>query len=472
MRFKAPPGVFDIIPSDIKEPWKSSYLWQFVEDKIRAIAFEYGFQEIRTPLFEQTDLLSRGVGETSDIVTKEMYTFIDRGNRSMTLRPEGTAPCIRAALENQIQEQKLFYIAPMFRYERSQAGRYRQHHQFGVEVIGSKAPEVDAEVIDLLFTLYTRLGIKNLTVMINSIGSQACRDKYKEALKNYLESHFEVLSEDSKTRFHKNPLRILDSKNLKDQEIVKNAPQILDYLDEENRDHFEQVKKCLKALNIPFEVNPLLVRGLDYYNKTVFEIVSTSLGAQNSIGGGGRYDGLIKELGGPDTPSAGFGTGIERIIQTMLKEKTPLPSPPHSSLFLIPLGEAAKDACFILQKELRECHIAVEMEYSQKKLSKVLSEAAHKNVDYVAIIGDEELKTGAINLKEMKTGTSYPIQIQNLKRILQVENNASAYISLWKEMEKPFASPTETEFFIRKIKSSIAETSSLIQNLQNALSNL
>lgn len=473
MAFTAPPGVFDIVPQNEKESWKSSYLWNYVEKIMRELALDYGFQEIRTPLFEKTELLTRGVGESSDIVTKEMYTFEDKGGRSLTLRPEGTAPVIRAFLENQLAQkapiQKLFYICPMFRYERSQAGRYRQHHQFGVEVIGSPDPETDAELIDFLYTLYRRLGIQDLTVSLNSIGTTECRKRYREALKSYLSAHFQNLSSDSQVRLEKNPLRILDSKNPGDQAIVANAPSILDFLDEPSLKHFEKVKNTLDLLNIPYQVNPLLVRGLDYYNHTVYEILSKNLGAQNSIGGGGRYDGLIKELGGPDLPSTGFGTGIERILQTMLGQNIPLPASPSTALFLIPLGEEAKKICIALQKSLRDNHISVQMDYSGRKLNKLMSYAHQIGAKYVAVIGDEEIKLQEANLKEMSTGNSIKVPLTSLKRIFQVESSTDTFISLSKEMSTPFQNKAEADFFLQKINQSISETTKLSQNLQNAL---
>lgn len=476
MEFKSPPGVNDIIPIHVLEPWKSSYLWNFVENMMRTVAFEYGLQEIRTPLFEKTELFQRGVGETSDIVTKEMYTFEDRGGRSLTLRPEGTAPVIRALIENKLLHssamQRLYYISPMFRYERSQAGRYRQHHQFGVEIIGSESAEADAELIDIAYTLYSRLGIKGMTVFINSIGIASSRANYKKALVEYLKRHIHDLSEDSKIRLEKNPLRILDSKDPKDQEIIKDAPIILDFLDDLSLAHFEKVKSLLTATNIPFQVNPFLVRGLDYYNKTVFEIISTHLGSQNSIVGGGRYDGLIQELGGPDTPSTGFGSGIERILQTLIAQNAPLPSPPSPTLFLIPLGEAAKQTCFTLQKVLREAHVSVQMDFSGKKLGKVMAFADSLKAAYTAVIGDDELKSGEVTLKEMKTGMQYKVAIQNLPRILQIENSSSAFISLWAEMAKPFESPLEAEFFVKKINKSIQDITKLTENLQKALAQM
>lgn len=422
MELKAPPGVFDIIPSDSKEVWKSSHLWEWLEKTMRELAKCYCLQEIRTPIFEKTELFCRVVGETSDIVTKEMYSFVDRGDRDLTLRPEGTAPVIRAFIEHRLGEkqgeQRLFYIAPMFRYERSQAGRYRQHHQVGVEIIGSKAPETDAELIDMAYTFYTRLGLKNLSIAINSLGNKESRQKYKEALKQYLEAHVDALSKDSQIRLEKNPLRILDSKSPQDQAIIAKAPSILDFLDEESKTHFEETLACLKALNIPFHVNPMLVRGLDYYNQTVFEIVSTNLGAQNSIGGGGRYDGLIKELGGPDLSACGFGSGMERILQALVAQEAKLPLPNTPALFLIPLSEEAKKKAFLIQKQLRSANISVQMDSSGKKLNKAMGIANQSGAKFLAVIGDDELTTQTFALKDMHSGIATKVPFADLQKFL------------------------------------------------------
>lgn len=415
----SPPGVFDVVPNDEKELWRSSYLWQFVEDTIRKLAREYGYQEIRTPTFERTELFQRVVGATSDIVSKEMYTFKDKGDRSMSLRPEGTAPVVRAFIENQLFNQQTppynyFYIGPMFRYDRPQAGRYRQHHQFGVEVFGSPTPEQDVELIDMLYSLYQRLGLTKLTVYINSIGDVDSRIAFREALQSYFRPHLQKLSADSQARFETNPLRILDSKDPTDKTLSENAPSILNYLNEECRDHFNKVQSLLSSLQIPYEINPNLVRGLDYYNKTVFEVVAGELGAQNSIGGGGRYDGLMKILGGPDMAGCGFGTGIERILQTMINQQVSLPQPNHPMLLFIPLGEPAKTACFILVHELRRQGITAQMDFSGKKLAKVMQHANQRNIQHVVIVGDNELASGTVELKNMITGNKQQVPLDNL----------------------------------------------------------
>lgn len=423
MDMKSLPGVFDILPEDQKEPWRQSHIWAYLEKVIRETAKNYGFQEIRTPILERTELFLRGVGETTDIVSKEMYTFEDKGKRSITMRPEGTAPVIRAYIEHNLnnarQLHKLFYICPMFRYERSQAGRYRQHHQFGVEVIGSAAPEQDAELIDLLYTLCATLGLKNLRVLINSIGDPASRLAYRKALQDFLFKSFDQLSADSKIRFEANPLRILDSKDPQDKEIIKNAPSILDYLTPECKEHFQGVQKFLDLLKIPYEVDPKIVRGLDYYNKTVFEIVSEELGSQNTVGGGGRYDGLVSQLGGPNVPSLGFGSGLERIIQVMLKQNVPIPTPDRALLYFIPLGQKAKETCFQLMHQLRQNGFNVQMELSDRKLNKAMQYANQIQVKFASVIGDNEIASGQAELKEMATGQTTLVQLNVLVHFLE-----------------------------------------------------
>ncbi|WP_068467064.1 histidine--tRNA ligase [Candidatus Protochlamydia phocaeensis] len=466
MKYPIPPGVFDILPQDSHEPWKSMYLWSYVEQIIRDTARDYGYQEIRTPLFERTELFQRSVGETTDIVSKEMYTFEDKGGRSMSLRPEGTAPAMRAFIEHQLYTtapiHKLFYIAPMFRYERTQAGRYRQHHQFGTEAIGNDSPEQDAEIIDLLYTLYQRLGLKNLSLNINSIGDPASRQAFRQALKDYLQPHLSALSPDSQNRFEVNPLRILDSKDPRDREIVAHAPSILDFLSEEARGHFEDLKKLLAQLKIPFQVNPLLVRGLDYYNKTVFEVVAGELGAQNSIGGGGRYDGLIQTLGGPDLPSIGFGTGIERIIQTMINQKAPLPKPEHPILFLVALGDEAKKVCFNLLHQLRQQGIPSQLDFSSKKVGKALQYADQVGATYVAVVGDQEIERQELDLKEMATGKKTKIAFEELIPTLKLEKQGQAFVQLWEDLSAPLATERQSQFFAEKLKVSLEQAKNLI----------
>ncbi len=469
MSIHTPPGVFDILPQDAKELWRSSYLWSYVENIIRKTAKEFGFQEIRTPIFERTELFARSVGDTSDIVSKEMYTFLDKGGRSMSLRPEGTAAVMRSFIENGFEQHKLFYIGPMFRYERAQQGRYRQHHQFGAEVIGVKGPEQDAEVIDLLYTLYQRLGLSGLHVQLNSIGDAESRLNYRTALQDFLRSSFNELSEDSQIRFEKNPLRILDSKDPKDKELIQNAPSILDYLSSESKDHFEEVKAYLKALNIPFEINDRLVRGLDYYNNTVFEVVASELGAQNSIGAGGRYDGLIKTLGGPDLHAIGFGTGLERVIQTMIKQNAPLPKPDRPLVYFIPLGDKEKKVCFSLVHDLRRQGLSVQMELGGRKLSKAMQRADQLQAHYIAVVGENELKSEEVELKEMSSGHKVKVPLFQLARILQIETQKGQFVSLWHDMITPFEQEGEAEFFISRLRQSIAATNQITQSLKEAI---
>jgi histidyl-tRNA synthetase len=412
------PGVFDLLPQNETDLWRSTYIWAYVEAQARECAKNFGFSEIRTPILEKTELFIRGVGTSSDIITKETYTFEDRGNRSVTLRPEGTAAVIRSFIENHLSEKapfhKLFYIAPMFRYERQQAGRYRQHHQFGVEVIGIKGPEQDAEVMALLYTFYKKLGLKNLRVELNSIGRGESRALYRVALLDYLKHHFERLSKESQNRFEVNPLRILDSKDLNDREILEKAPLIGDYLSKEEVAHLERVKECLHLLEIPFEVNQKLVRGLDYYNETVFEVVAGELGAQNSIGAGGRYDGLIKNLGGKDLPSVGFGTGLERVVQTLIKQGGALPKKPSPSLYMIPLGEKALNACFVLSQKLREEGVSVHLDFTGKKVAKSIEIADDMGASFVLVLGEEELESGQIELKEMGRSIKHKMSFSEL----------------------------------------------------------
>jgi histidyl-tRNA synthetase len=394
-----------------------------VEEIMRKTAHDYGFKEIRTPVFERTELFVRGFGEGSDIVSKEMYTFLDKAERSMSLRPEGTASVMRAFIEKRLYQfpglHKFFYIGPMFRYERPQAGRYRQHHQFGAEAIGIAKPHQDAEMIDMLYSLYRRLGLKDLTVMINSVGDEATRAPYRKALCDYLQPHAEELSPDSRVRLNKNPLRILDSKDLKDQKLLEGAPSILDFLSEEAKDHFQVVQKLLSELNISYVVNPKLVRGLDYYNKTVFEITYGDLGAQNTIGAGGRYDGLIASLEGPDLPAVGWATGIERLLQTMNKQNFSFPKPPHPFIFLIALGEDGFHFCFSFLHQLREHGIPASMDLAQKKLQQSLQLANSEKADFCLVIGDEELQSQKVKLKNMATRETLEIPLSELLSKIQ-----------------------------------------------------
>lgn len=420
MKYQIPKGLFDILPCGTEEEWRDIDHWQHIESIIHGVAKDYCYKEIRTPVFERTELFQRGVGAASDIVTKEMYTFKDKADRSMTLRPEGTSSILRAFIERHLDQHaknhKLYYLAPMFRYERPQAGRYRQHHQFGVEAIGSNQPEQDAEVIDLLCELYRRLGLKNLTVMLNSVGDPQSRIEYKKALKEYLHPHLAELSKDSQERFEKKPLRILDSKEEKDQKILKDSPSLLDHLSEDAKDHFEAVQKILKQLKIPYaiKVNDKIVRGLDYYTRTVFEVISTDLGAQNAIGAGGRYDGLIKSFGGPDLPGIGFGSGIERILQTMIAQNLNFPILSKPFVYFIPLGEKAQRECLLFTTELRKEGIPADIALNVKKIHNALSAASSLNSDYAVIIGEEELKKERATVKELVMRKEKTLELEDL----------------------------------------------------------
>ena len=422
MNIKAPPGTFDVIPNDQKESWHNSHLWDHVETVFREISRRFGYEEIRTPVFERTELFQRGVGESSDIVLKEMYTFEDKGGRMMSLRPEGTASVLRAFVEHHFHAQspihKLFYMGPMFRYERAQAGRYRQFHQFGAEAIGNGTPEQDVEMIDLVCSIYKELGLKNLKIYLNSIGDTESRTAFRKALQEHLRPSLTKLSEDSQKRFELNPLRILDSKNPVDQELLVGAPSILDFLNASSDAHFKKVRHLLDDLQLDYEVNPRLVRGLDYYVETVFEIVSGELGAQNSIGGGGRYDGLLKQLGGPDLPCIGFATGIERIILTLLKQEIAVPKPAGPVLFLIGLDDESRKVCFRLLHQLRQKGIPAEMDFSNRKLPKIMQYANGIGAQKVVVIGENELKENIVEIKDMASGTTQKTPIHDLSNFL------------------------------------------------------
>ncbi|NGX50873.1 MAG: Histidine--tRNA ligase [Chlamydiae bacterium] len=419
MKYSQPKGTFDIIPTPPRpeDQWRESARWHYLESVMRTLARDYGYQEIRTPVFEKTELFVRSVGESSDIISKEMYTFLDKADRSMSLRPEGTAPVMRAFVQSQLQQlgnqHKFFYIAPFFRYDRPQAGRYRQFHQFGIEAIGSREPEQDFEAIELLYELYRRLGLKNLNVLINTLGDSSCRTRYKEALLTFLKPHFDSLSEESQIRFTKNPLRILDSKDPKERALLEKAPSILDFLSPESKSHFDALCALLKEQSLPFTIDSKLVRGLDYYNETVFEVTSDVLGAQNTIGAGGRYDGLLPAIGGPDLPCIGFSTGIERILHTMEGQKAPFPPKSGPFVTFIPLGETAKKVAFKLLYELRHCSIPSEMIQS-KKIQKALQSAEKNLTTFAVIIGEEELSTRSAQVKMMKSRTTEEIALDSL----------------------------------------------------------
>ncbi len=402
MLTKAPRGTKDVLPSE-------SYKWHYLERIIREITELFGYKEVRTPVFEHTELFVRGVGDTTDIVQKEMYTFLDKGNRSITLKPEGTAGVVRAYIEhglhNLAQPIKMYYITPVFRYENPQAGRLRQHHQFGVEVFGAKEASIDGEIIALAMELFHRLGLKELELNINSIGCPNCRPRYHEVLKKYLEDHLDELCQTCNTRYEKNPLRILDCKNKECGVIVKDAPIILDYLCQECSTHFEELQSFLSAANIDFKVNPMIVRGLDYYTKTVFEIISNQIGAQGTVCGGGRYDGLVKECGGPDTPGAGFGLGLERLLLALESQNLEIPQQEARDVYIVTIGQQARHKAFELLQVMRSNNILADMDHVGRSVKAQFKYADKANVSWVCILGEEELQNNQIKVRSMKDGS-------------------------------------------------------------------
>jgi histidyl-tRNA synthetase len=423
MKIQIPKGLFDILPYGEDKPWRLIDYWHHIETVIRKLSLDYNYNEVRTPIFERTELFQRGVGKNTDIVSKEMYTFFDKANRSMSLRPEGTASIMRAFVEKNLSQKrsthKFYYIAPMFRYDRPQAGRYRQHHQFGIEALGLKSHEQDVEVMDMLHELYHRLGITEVTLHINSVGDVQSRSNYKEALKKYLSPHLSSMSQDSQDRFENNPLRILDSKAKEDAPIIKQAPSILDYLSEESQSHFNKTLDLLGKIHLPYTIDEKLVRGLDYYNDTVFEFTAKGIGAQNSIGGGGRYDSLISDFGGPSCPGVGFGTGLERILQTLIEQNITLPTSPSNFAYFIFLDDMAKELCFTLSTKLRHLGIPVDMCLRTKKIQKSLQDANTAQAKLAIIIGEDELKNKVAQCKDLQSHTQKEITFDNIIPYLQ-----------------------------------------------------
>ncbi|MHA7964071.1 histidine--tRNA ligase [Paenibacillus sp. CAU 1782] len=413
MKFQKSPGTQDILPGSVEK-------WQFVEETARQLCRRYNFREIRTPIFESTELFQRGVGETTDIVEKEMYTFTDRGDRSITLRPEGTAGVVRSYVENKLYGEpdvsKLYYIGPMFRYERAQAGRYRQFHQFGIEAIGSTDPSLDAEVIALGYSFYSEVGLKGVTVEINSVGTPSVRAAFREALLAFLEPKRSLLCKDCQSRMDRNPLRVLDCKV--DQAHFEGAPSILDSLDEECRVHFDKVKQGLSDMGIPYTINPRLVRGLDYYTHTAFEYKAQGIGAIDTIGGGGRYNGLVSDIGGPEQPGVGLGLGLERTILLLEHQNVEVPGKHTLDVYVVALGEAADREATRLVYELRGRGIRVERDYGGRKMKAQLKSADRLEARYTAILGDDELNAGVVALKEMATGEQKPVLIPSLAEVL------------------------------------------------------
>lgn len=398
-----PKGTKDMLPQD-------AYKWHYVESVARETAALFGFREIRTPMFEHTELFTRGVGETTDIVTKEMYTFLDKGGRSMTLRPEGTAGVARAFIENGLAQQtlpmKAYYLASVFRYERPQNGRLREHHQFGVELYGSELPSADAEVIALAHTFLTKAGLKSLSLNINSIGCRECRAKYNAALKEYIGANLNNMCTACRDRFDRNPLRILDCKEEKCRAITAGAPKITDFLCDGCREHFAEVQNTLARLNIPFAVNPSIVRGLDYYTRTVFEFVSDDIGAQGTVCGGGRYNHLVEEVGGKPTAAVGFGLGLERLLMVLENTGALTAEPERSDVYLAALGERAAEYVPVLAAKLRAAGVKTEFDLMGRGLKAQMKYADKCGARFSAVIGDEEMARGSAALKNMETGES------------------------------------------------------------------
>ena len=411
-----PKGTKDVLPKD-------SYKWQYVENIARETAKEFAVSEIRTPTFEHTEVFLRGVGETTDIVNKEMYTFLDKGDRSITLKPEGTAGVARAFVENGMQQgampAKLFYITPCFRYERPQAGRLREFHQFGVEILGSASPVTDAETIILAKTFLDKLGAKNITLYLNSIGCPECRKSYGEALKNYLSDNFDNLCPLCKDRFAKNPMRVLDCKNDDCKGLTKNAPKILDYICDDCKGHFEAVKNLLTVAGIDYKINAGIVRGLDYYTKTVFEFVSENIGAQGTVCGGGRYDRLVSEFGGPNVPGIGFATGIERLLLLLENSGVEIPNDKGVKIYLAPMGEKETIKAFELTNSLRSEGIIAETDHMGRGIKAQFKYADKIGAKMVAVLGSNELENGEIKVKNMADGKEENVRFENLVRYVK-----------------------------------------------------
>ena len=411
-----PKGTKDMLPRD-------AAAWHYVEQKARETAALFSFREIRTPMFEHTELFTRGVGETTDIVTKEMYTFEDKGGRSMTLRPEGTAGVARAFIENglgqDVMPMKAYYLASVFRYERPQSGRLREHHQFGVELYGSSSPYADAEVISLAHTFLSSVGIGGLTLHLNSIGCKECRPKFNAALRGYIGDNLDRMCGKCRERFDKNPLRILDCKEEKCREIVKAAPSITDFLCDDCRAHFEQLQGILERQGVPFVVDPSVVRGLDYYTRTVFEFVSEDIGAQGTVCGGGRYDGLVEEVGGKSTPAVGFGLGLERLL-LVLQNTGRLDAPrERADVYLAPLGERAAGEVPAIASGLRRAGVSADYDMMGRGVKAQMKYADKSGARFVVVIGDNELESGTAVLKNMDTGEERSVALGDIAGALK-----------------------------------------------------
>ena len=417
-------GTVDVLPND-------SHRWQFVENTMLETARLFGFREIRTPVFEHTELFVRSVGDTTDVVQKEMYTFDDNGGRSITLRPEGTAGAVRAFLEhglhNEALPQKVSYVTSCYRYEKPQAGRLREFHQFGVECFGAAEPQADAEIISLAAAAFEALGIKNLSLEINSIGCPECRAKFYDALREYFGSNQGELCETCKGRLERNPMRILDCKSPVCKKIAEGAPTVLDYICDDCRDHFEKTKSYLTAMGIEYTVNPTIVRGLDYYTRTVFEFVSGDLGAQSTVCGGGRYDGLVEQMGGPKTPALGFAVGLERLLMIMDAQKCEFPETKPCDVYIAPMGEKAAIMASKLAKMLRAEGFFAETDIVGRGLKAQMKYANKIGAKYTVVLGDDEIAAGKANLKCMETGEQTEVSLPDglISAVYDLSINAS-----------------------------------------------
>ncbi len=415
MLTNAPKGTKDTLPREV-------YKWHFVEDAFRNICGRYGFREIRTPEFEHTELFKRGVGDTTDIVQKEMYTW-EQAKRSLTLRPEGTAPVVRAMVENklyaEVQPGKYFYDISCFRYEKPQAGRLRAFHQFGVEVFGTNNMMADAEIIALAADFIDEMGIKDVKLHINSIGCPKCREEYKKVLKDFLAPKYDSLCDTCKDRYERNPIRILDCKSPEDQKAVEGAPRMIDYLCDDCREAFEDLQSDLDALGIEYEVDPGIVRGLDYYTKTAFEFISTKLGAQNTICGGGRYDHLSETLGGPPIPGVGFGLGIERLLITMEESGIEIPQPEGADAFIAFIGEEGKKCGLGLMRKLRKEGLHIEMDDMARNMKGQFKLADRLGAKYTIVLGDDEIKNGKAMVKTMATSEQQEVPFDEIEAFIR-----------------------------------------------------
>lgn len=418
MPIKAPRGTKDITPDE-------SYKWRYVEGKFREVCSLYGYEEIRTPIFESVELSKRGVGDTTDIVQKEMYTFKDKGDREFALKPEGTAGVVRAFIEHKmyadVQPTKLYYITPCFRYERPQAGRQRQFHQFGIEALGSEHPSIDAETIGLAVQFLKDLGLDKLTVSVNSVGCPKCRKPYNELLKKYLEERSEHLCDLCNERRTKNPMRVIDCKNESCQRTIHDIPLIADHLCDECQEHFDQLQRLLDLMKINYKIDKKIVRGLDYYKRTAFEIISEDLGAQSTVCGGGRYDGLVEQLGGPKgSPGIGFGLGVERLLLTLEENNIEIKNPHKTDIFIVTIGEKAREESAKILSELRKNKISADMDHLDRSVKAQFKFSNKVKSKYTVVLGDDEIANDEASLKNMENSEQTSIKLSELVEQLKL----------------------------------------------------